>query len=80
MDLEKLNHFKKLAIISLFADDELADLFVLKGGTALDLIYKMNKRASMDIDVSLKNEFTDNQLEEIQNRLQDRSRSEDPTD
>ena len=71
MDLEKLNHFKKLAIISLFADDELADLFVLKGGTALDLIYKMNKRASMDIDVSLKNEFTDNQLEEIQNRLQD---------
>lgn len=71
MDLEKLNKFKKMAIISLFADDALADLFVLKGGTALDLIYKINKRSSMDIDVSLKNEFTDDQLDEIQNRLRE---------
>ena len=39
MDLQKLNKFKRMAIVSLFADDKLADLFVLKGGTALDLIY-----------------------------------------
>ena len=69
MDLQKLNKFKRMAIVSLFADDKLADLFVLKGGTALDLIYKMNSRASIDIDVSLRNEFSDDQLEDIQNRL-----------
>lgn len=59
---------KKLIIISLFADDELFDKFVLKGGTAL-MIQGFNQRQSMDIDLSLASEFKDSELKQIENIL-----------
>lgn len=37
MDLEKFNQFKRWAIIALFSDD-FAKHFVLKGGTALEVL------------------------------------------
>ncbi|MDA5111008.1 nucleotidyl transferase AbiEii/AbiGii toxin family protein [Brevibacillus thermoruber] len=48
---------RKLAIISLFSDDELMDILVLKGGNALNIAYKINDRASMDIDLSMDSDF-----------------------
>ena len=54
-----LNEIRELTIISLFADDELMDILVLKGGNALELAYKLNSRASMDIDVSMSKDFED---------------------
>lgn len=61
-----LLEIKKLIIISLFADDELFDKFVLKGGTAL-MIQGFNQRQSMDIDLSLASEFRDSELKQIEN-------------
>lgn len=54
---EELEKLRKLTIIGLFADDDLMDIFVLKGGNALELAYKLHSRASMDIDVSLAQDF-----------------------
>ena len=43
---------KKTSVISIFSDDDLFDLFVLKGGNAMDLIHKVSSRASVDLDFS----------------------------
>ncbi|MCC8438715.1 nucleotidyl transferase AbiEii/AbiGii toxin family protein (plasmid) [Brevibacillus sp. M2.1A] len=59
---------RKLAIISLFSDDELMDILVLKGGNALNIAYKINDRASMDIDLSMGSDFEED-LESIKARI-----------
>lgn len=59
MSNEFLEELRKLTIISLFSDDELMDILVLKGGNALELAYQMNARASIDIDVSMEKDFED---------------------
>ncbi|MDX1958388.1 MAG: nucleotidyl transferase AbiEii/AbiGii toxin family protein [Leptospiraceae bacterium] len=53
MDLYEI---KKLAIISLASDDDLFDALVMKGGTALDTIYKVTGRQSIDIDYSMQDD------------------------
>ena len=69
-ELEKL---RKLTIIGLFADDDLMDIFVLKGGNALELAYKLHSRASMDIDISLAQDFDDLgwSVEEVSAKIQE---------
>lgn len=62
MDLNHLDKIRKLAIISLFSDDDLMELFALKGGNALTYIYNIHDRASMDIDVSLESSFDELKL------------------
>lgn len=54
-----LEKVRETTITSLFSDDELMDILVLKGGNALELAYKLNSRASMDIDVSMEKDFAD---------------------
>ncbi|MED3918616.1 nucleotidyl transferase AbiEii/AbiGii toxin family protein [Priestia aryabhattai] len=54
-----LEEVRETTITSLFSDDELMDILVLKGGNALELAYKLNSRASMDIDVSMEKDFAD---------------------
>lgn len=66
---ENLQNFKRWAIIALFSDDDLAETFALKGGSALELIYKISTRASIDIDVSMKNDFPEDQLPIIEEKL-----------
>ena len=48
-----INQIKTIIINSLYEDDQLADFFVLKGGTLLELIWGVTKRPSIDIDFSL---------------------------
>lgn len=60
---------RKMIIISLFTDDELYETFVLKGGNAL-LVYGINKRASMDIDVSMGGNFSEEELHIIKDKLE----------
>ncbi|MFA5292616.1 MAG: nucleotidyl transferase AbiEii/AbiGii toxin family protein [Phycisphaerae bacterium] len=67
MDLDKLEQIKKLAIISVFADDTLMKTLVLKGGNALDIVYKISPRASIDLDFSIESEF--DSLNEFLDRL-----------
>jgi predicted nucleotidyltransferase component of viral defense system len=70
MDIQKLNQFKTWAIIALFSDDFLADCFVLKGGSALDLIYNLSSRGSIDIDVSMQDDFKEEDLPMIKSKLE----------
>ncbi|MFD1992791.1 nucleotidyl transferase AbiEii/AbiGii toxin family protein [Paenibacillus nicotianae] len=72
-ELQRLEQVRKLMVIAMFADDDLMDLFALKGGNALELIYKMNSRASTDIDFSMRKEFSEiglNTDEEIKLKLE----------
>lgn len=69
MDLEKIDLVRKLAIISLFSDDDLMDIFVLKGGNVLNIVYGINNRASKDIDVSMSSDFTGESLSVIEDKL-----------
>ena len=49
----QLERIKKLSIIAMFSDDYLMDILVLKGGNAIDIIYGIASRASLDLDLSL---------------------------
>lgn len=56
MNLRAIRH---LVIVALFSDDELMDKLVLKGGNALDVIYNVGTRSSVDVDLSIPDDFTD---------------------
>lgn len=53
----------------MFADDFLLEKFVLKGGSAIDLAYKIDARSSIDIDLSLEEDFSDAEFKEISIRI-----------
>ena len=62
-----LNEVRRITITALFADDKLMQKFALKGGNALQLIYGLGSRTSLDLDLSLDSDF-DN-FEEAKERL-----------
>ncbi|MEC1524451.1 nucleotidyl transferase AbiEii/AbiGii toxin family protein [Neobacillus niacini] len=64
LNLEQLKEVRKLTIIALFSDDDLMETLVLKGGNALEIGYGLNSRASIDVDVSMIQEFEVIGLEE----------------
>jgi predicted nucleotidyltransferase component of viral defense system len=47
------NEIKKMILIAIFSDDYLVDKLVLKGGNAMELIYKISDRFSLDLDFSM---------------------------
>ena len=57
MDLKKLEEIKRLAVMAMFSDDVLMDTLVLKGGNALDIVYKIASRSSIDLDFSMERDF-----------------------
>jgi hypothetical protein len=69
-EIESLVRIKRLAIIAMFSDDELMERFVLKGGNALDLVLHVGTRASLDIDLSMENDFNPSELQNIWRRLE----------
>lgn len=70
MDHLELRKIKELVIISLFADDFLMNIFVLKGGNALDIAYNISERASIDVDVSMESDFTPAELELVKTKIE----------
>ena len=56
MDIERFRQIKHLAIIALFSDNDLLDMLVLKGGTALEF-FDLDYRLSVDLDFSIGDEF-----------------------
>ena len=56
---------KKLTIIAMFSDDDLLNRLVLKGGNALDIVYRLNSRSSIDVDFSMEEEFRPDEIDEI---------------
>lgn len=69
---DRLTQIKRLAVIAIFADDQLSDRLVLKGGNALDLVHRVTTRASLDLDFSMANAFAPNDLEAIRGRVEHR--------
>jgi predicted nucleotidyltransferase component of viral defense system len=64
MDFDEVRRFM---ITALFSDDALYEKLVLKGGNALRLIYNLGSRSSLDIDVSIEEDFVD--LDDTRRRL-----------
>lgn len=71
MDLAQI---RRIVIIAMFSDDELFEKLALKGGNALSLVYRFGSRVSVDIDLSLADDFTDieNAKQRIFRALQNR--------
>ena len=69
LDIEKLNEIKRTAIIALFSDDDLMDSLVLKGGNALDIVYGIAQRASLDLDFSIDKEFDKAELSQVDGKI-----------
>lgn len=70
MDYERLEKIKRVAIIALFVDDELMDTLALKGGNALDIVYRISPRASIDLDLSIESEFRSDEIDSIRHRIE----------
>jgi len=62
---EELKEIKKLAVIALCSDDFLMNTLVLKGGSCIELAYRLSARASKDIDYSIDYSFTNKTLKEV---------------
>lgn len=60
---------KMLTLQALVSDDELMDTLVLKGGNAIDLIYGLGDRTSLDLDFSLKSDFDSASLPILRDKL-----------
>lgn len=62
-DFRALAELKKHIVIGLFSNDDLMQLFVLKGGSALDLAYAYAAgRSSLDVDLSMPDDFAPDAL------------------
>ena len=68
--VETIKLARRLTVIALFSDDMLMNTFVLKGGNAINLVYGLSDRSSIDIDVSMPSDFLPEQLENIRHRLE----------
>jgi predicted nucleotidyltransferase component of viral defense system len=48
---------RKTIIVAIASDDVLMERLVLKGGNALDIVYRLGERASLDVDFSMSDDF-----------------------
>lgn len=69
VQLQRLEEIKRLVVIAMFSDDVLMQRLVLKGGNALDLIYRISARASSDVDFSMQGDFAD-ETEAVRRRVE----------
>lgn len=58
---------RRVAITAIFSDDLLLEHLVLKGGSALNLVYDLEGRTSLDLDFSMHSDFPD--LNDARRRL-----------
>ena len=71
MDLEVVRTIRKIALIGIFSNDQLTERLVFKGGSALELIYKLTSRASIDIDFSIEDDFSEDEISAIAGALEE---------
>src|SRR5262249_20888574 len=58
---------RRRILIALFSDDVLMDMLVLKGGNALALVHKVGSRASLDMDFSVQQAFSE--FDKVRDRI-----------
>jgi predicted nucleotidyltransferase component of viral defense system len=59
MDQKSFEKIKKITLKAMYSDDDLMEILVLKGGNAIDLIYGISSRSSLDLDFSMQSDFQD---------------------
>ena len=64
-----IEKIKLLTLKALMNDEKLMYGLVLKGGNALQLVYEITDRASMDIDFSQEGDFSELDFERISSTL-----------
>ena len=69
LNLELLEHIKRLAIIAMLSDDDLMETLIFKGGSAIDMIFKTSGRSSLDLDFSMESGLTTEQEKEIEEKI-----------
>ncbi|QDU30593.1 hypothetical protein ETAA8_57390 [Anatilimnocola aggregata] len=67
-ELDFIRKIKSIALKSLFSDDTILENLVLKGGNALDLGLNVSTRSSLDLDLSMDEQFETN--DEFRERIQ----------
>jgi hypothetical protein len=66
---QTLDQVKRLTITALLNDEILMALLVLKGGNAIDLLYDLSNRGSIDIDFSMEKDFTEKEIGYVRNQI-----------
>jgi len=69
---ERLERIKRQVVIAIFSDDYLMDQLVLKGGNAMDLVFDVGTRASVDIDLSMEGDFPPAERLKLHEKLETR--------
>lgn len=69
MELEFLNLIRRKIIVALFSDDYLMDKLVLKGGSAIDIVYKIDQRSSIDLDFSMEDDFENSEIIIVEKKI-----------
>jgi len=65
-----VDQIKKLTITALLSDEILVGLLVLKGGNAIDIVYDLSNRGSIDIDFSMERDFSEKELGYVRNQIE----------
>jgi predicted nucleotidyltransferase component of viral defense system len=61
------SEIRRRVVVALFSDETLVERLVLKGGNALELVHRVLSRGSLDVDLSIADEFAD--LEDTGRRI-----------
>jgi len=72
---EKAERIKRLALIAVVSDDGLLNRLVLKGGNAMDLVLGVSSRASKDLDFSMSDELSEEEVAGFRGRIEGLLRS-----
>lgn len=71
-----IDKIKRLTLRALVSDEVLMKGLVLKGGNALSIAYNIKDRGSVDIDFSIENDFSEEEITRIENQLDNLLNSE----
>ena len=66
----ELEAVKRATLTALVTDDGLTDRLVLKGGSALEMIYGVSDRSSIDLDFSMSDTFAAEELDPLRDRIE----------
>ena len=66
---DDLAQVKRAALTAILSDDDLTQRLVLKGGSALEMIYRVSGRSSIDLDFSMAGAFEDGELASVRDRM-----------
>jgi len=69
--MDNIENIKRLAIIAMVSNDYLMEQLVLKGGNAIDIVYQLSGRASIDLDYSMPTDFKKDELSKIAETIKD---------